>query len=164
MLTEERMNMQIVDLNNVTLSWTSLSIQGPISYKRAVAICDKLELIESVHQWAFGDLFIACQREMGEAWSQVIPDSLHPETARAYLWVAEKFPPSVRRRTVKWSTCKELAGIGDEGERFKMLERVEKEGLSKRDVRKELSTRKDSPPKMITCPSCGKEFDPKEKD
>ena len=37
------------------------------------------------------------------------------------------------------------------------------EGLTKREIRKEIGGRKDSPPKLVACPECGHEFDPKEK-
>ena len=105
-------------------------------------IGQKLQSVSRSVMWWIGDWLRFGERRWGEMYAQAVEDTGRGEdTLRAAKWVAEKFE-NVRRRTdCSWSHHKEVAALPP-AEADELLDLAEREGLSTRELRAEVSRRK----------------------
>lgn len=139
-----------------TLSEVGLRIQDPdMPLERFAEICFTLGRFHEAVRFAIGDAIIQGEHLFGEACYQAIEEMGLSEDARQeYVRVAQRVPPSRRRRGLSWSHHRAVAALDPPTQKAWLL-RCTKEGLSHHQLRDEL--RNGAEPKAYdTCKCCGK--------
>lgn len=120
----------------------SLSLPKGLPFYQWVEMGRRLCASSQVVNWHIGDWWNFGTKKYGleqaargarEIWG------VASETARKCGWVADKFPPVRRRTELPFTHYEEVASLAEGGLAAMLLERAEAEGLSKRELRREVS-------------------------
>jgi N6-adenosine-specific RNA methylase IME4 len=129
---------------------TGLELPEDLSYENWQGIGESLQGVERSLMWWIGDWLRYGERRYGKKYTDAIEATGKDyETVRAAKWVAERFPETVRRRTLlSWSHHKEVAAL-EENAADQILEKAEVEGWSRNELRRRVSQQKAA--KSIAC-------------
>jgi hypothetical protein len=143
---------------------TGLVVERVLNWKEAEQLSGILGRIHRAEPFWLGDFLNHIEKVFPQTWTQLIPDDINKESLRNYKWVSERFPRMKRVEGVSWSMHQICAGLEDEAERIKMVERAKAEQLTCKQVR-ELTRLakgvkpKDSKTRHIVCPACAFAWD-----
>lgn len=128
-------------LDGVVFSDTGLSLPDDYPFGSWQELVAGLRQQERSIMWWLGDALRFGERKYGEMYAQAVDATGYSvDTLRGAKYVAEQYPETVRRRTVlSFSHHREAAALDD---RHEVLERAEKEGWSKNDLREHIRKRK----------------------
>lgn len=130
-----------LDLPGCEFTETGLTIAPGLKYEHWERIGEILKRVESGVQWWIGDWMTYGEQRYGEKQAQAL--DAHEETGRNvdtlrnYQWVAEHVPVVRRLTTLSWSHHQAIAALKPK-EQVVWLERAQAEGLSYRELRREV--------------------------
>ena len=150
-----RFTLPVPMLSMSAAAWMVMAVGGPIGPPTlsdlsplgrfatlAAYIARWLSVSRSV-MWWIGDWLRFGERRWGEMYAQAVDDTRRQYQQLADAkWVAEKFDDfSCRHENLSWSHHREVAGLASD-KRDELLDLAEREGLSTRELRAEVSRRK----------------------
>lgn len=147
---------EVVPAQEWNLSELGLKINDPnLSLERFADLCWQLGRFHEAVRFAIGDAIIQGEHLFGEAAFGAIEEMGLSEDARLeYVRVAQKVPPSRRRKGLSWSHHRAVAALPPP-EQKEWLRKAVNEGLSHHALRDEL--RNGAEPKaQTTCRCCGR--------
>jgi len=147
---------EIAQAQEWNISELGLKIQDPdLSIERFTDLCWQLGRFHEAVRFAIGDAIIQGEHLFGEACYQAVEEMQLSEDARQeYVRVAQRVPPSRRRKGLSWSHHRAVAAL-EPAEQKDWLKRAKDEGLSHHALRDEL--RNGAEPQASTvCRCCGK--------
>ena len=151
------------------LSELGLKILDPdLSIDRFTDLCWQLGRFHEAVRFAIGDAIIQGEHLFGELSYQAVEEMNLSEDARQeYVRVAQRVPPSRRRKGLSWSHHRAVAGltkklangqlVPDVQEQEKWLKLAVDEGLSHHQLRGEMRNGLETQA-PTHCRCCGKEF------
>jgi hypothetical protein len=120
-------------------------------------LCSRLNQSITSYQFWLGDAINHGEDIYGEEHFQLF-DHIEAEegTLRNYAWVTRQIPPSMRREGVTWTHHRELASVKDLDLQLELLDRIETEGMTTRQVQEAKNAWQQSAQELetATCPSC----------
>lgn len=141
---EEQDMGQVLRIDSGAQPSFSLELSPDTTRDQWCNIGRRMSLASQAMQWQIGDWWVFGVRKFGEeiAKSDAIDIwGVQAETARVYGWVAEKFTPVRRLTNLSFSHFQEAAALPtDQAE--PLLARAQREHLSTRDLRREVSALK----------------------
>ncbi len=140
------------------LSELGLKIRDPdLSIERFTDLCWQLGRFHEAVRFAIGDAIIQGEMLYGESAYQAIEEMNLSEDARQeYVRVAQRVPPSRRRKGLSWSHHRAVAAL-EPAQQKEMLKRCVDEGLSHHALRDEL--RNGAETQVLShCRCCGREL------
>ena len=137
-----------------TLSETGLRIHDvDMTLARFTEVCYMLGRFHEAVRFAIGDAILQGEHLFGEeSYGAVDEMGLSPEAMKEYVRVAQRVPPSRRRKGLSWSHHRAVAALEPPAQK-EWLAKAKSEGLSHHALRDEL--RNGAEPRE-TCPTCGK--------
>lgn len=134
---QEAPQFSLLDIPGCTFTPTGLTIQPGMKFEQWERIGRALEIAEKGVQWWIGDWLAYGEREYKETYAQAIEATgKSKQTLMNYCFVAKAIDTSRRREVVDFSTHAEVASLKPK-QQIKVLDKAEKENLTKNDVRRE---------------------------
>ncbi|MGC7102071.1 LmbU family transcriptional regulator [Amycolatopsis lurida] len=145
---------------------TSLRLPPSMSLDEWRRIGQEIFIVSDSSAWWLGDWLVYGQSEYPSRYQHAIMETrLDYQTLRNYAWVARKYPEARRRSSLSFQHHAELTSL-PEHQQEKWLDRAEKYGWSRNELRSRVRADRDSPAKtedgavrriMVRCPSTKQE-------
>jgi hypothetical protein len=121
----------------------ALLTEGPITWEQYCELVANLEAIELNLPFWIGDTIIKGEELFGErAYQPWTERGYGVERIRHYAWVAQQVPPGTRVPNLSFTHHRAVAALPP-GEQAEWLERAETEGMSSRQLRECVTTRRE---------------------
>jgi uncharacterized protein (DUF1778 family) len=119
-----------------------LHLPPDIDFEGWAALGSRIAGLASACAWCLGDWLVFGERAYGERYRTALAATrLDYQTLRNYAWVARKFPLARRRGKLSLHHHAEVAALS-EREQDVWLERAERFGWSKAELRRQLKSRR----------------------
>ena len=91
----------------------ALNLSPTLSYEEWENVGKALATMDGNIEWWIGDYFVFGEAAYGEKWAQATAKFGRPEsTLQGYMYVASRFPQTLRRRNLPWWAHREVAALG----------------------------------------------------
>jgi hypothetical protein len=139
--------------------YSNLSLELPtdLPIDDWLELCERLNQSITNYQFWLGDAINHGEAIYGDEYYQLF-DHIEAEegTLRNYAYVARQILPSMRREGIDWTHYREIAPIKDTYLQLELLDRIETEGMTTRQVAEAKNVGQQSAEELetATCPCC----------